>query len=109
MTTPIYGDLIVNATILDTDLDAIKAEGFPKYPADVARFNHTQVPYKNIFRPYADILKAFETDGVLTDESPDWVKEIIANAENDGDQLLVRESHNSRFFYIDVTITTAGP
>lgn len=108
MTTPINSELNVAVSILDTDVAAIKAEGFPKYPASVARFNHTQVPYKNVYQPYS-ALEAYDTQTIDTD-IPDWLKELIAHSDDlsPGVQpLLVRESHNSRFFYLDIEVTTA--
>lgn len=44
---------------------------------------------------------------IITPQSPDWVLEMIASADPlviDGQPLLVRESHNSRFFFVTLNV-----
>lgn len=106
MATPINSELSIGITISKTDCDSIIADGFPIYPFSVNRFNHTQVPYRNIYQSYATISPY---DGQTIDTSiPTWLKETISVVDTDNTDpqpVLVRETHNSRFFYINVTVT----
>lgn len=108
MTTPINSELSISVSVPDAIVDGYVSEGFPVYPMSVGRFNHTQVPYKNIYQSYGTI-SAY--NGQTLDAGiPSWLKEVISavdTSNTDPQPLLVRETHNSRFFYINVTVTTA--
>ncbi|WVX87430.1 hypothetical protein EniLVp02_0091 [Vibrio phage EniLVp02] len=108
MTTPINSDLNISVSIPEADLAAIKAEGFPRYEMSVLRFHHTTTPYVNV--PYAYAAIAAMSGAPLDQTIPDWQKEIVAQAADTGStQVLVRESHNSRFFYVEVVATAPIP
>ncbi|AUR86040.1 immunoglobulin subtype [Vibrio phage 1.081.O._10N.286.52.C2] len=109
MSTPIDDNLGMAIVIDDAELAAIKVE-YPKYPLSKTRFNYGQVvAYKNIQQPYREISDKMIAVGITEAGSPEWVKEVIGGAlEGEVSSLLVRESHNSRFFRIDV-VPTAAP
>lgn len=109
MTTPINSELSIDVSVPDTVVDGFVSEGLPVYPMTVGRFNHTQVPYKNIYQSYGTI-SAYDA-ATLDDTIPTWLKEVLATVDSgntDPQPVLVRETHNSRFFYINVTVTTGA-
>ena len=103
MSTPISYDLNIDVSIDNLTLALIKAEGYPKHELSYERFHYGEVaPYANIFASYEDIVAGMSS---VTINSPSWVKEAVSSSGFNGDNLLVRESHDSRFFGLMISVT----
>lgn len=108
MAAPINTELNFTVSISITDLKAIIAEGFPVYDlSSDTSLTHTGTPYTQVAHSY-DELSAY-ADATLDTTIPAWMKEIVSNAADaEGDSIImVRETFNSRFFYVTVTVTPA--
>lgn len=113
MSTPI-GDHFTISTTLPTNtitaaqLAIIKGAGFPVFPTNADDFNHTTVPYKNVQQSLERIREEFAITAIVDHLGmPDWFREIVADVPDgvgNGKVLLLRESHNSRLFYVTIDV-----
>ncbi|AUR85861.1 SGNH hydrolase-type esterase domain protein [Vibrio phage 1.081.O._10N.286.52.C2] len=104
MTIPINQEMdIIDFTMPSDVLNSFIIQGFPRYSMRTTSFTRIAEKYANIQESYHTIS---QLPREITLDAPDWVKEVMSSAQFGDNSLLIRESHNSRFFRIKVVVNS---
>lgn len=104
MTTPIT-NTVVTLNVAEADLAAMHAAELPTYPISTDRFHHTLNPYNFVQMSLSEFFRLYDGATIDTDSAL-WLQEIVSQAPDEigTTTILSRETHNSRFFKIDIVV-----
>lgn len=98
-TLPINTELNISIIVDPATKDELVAQGYPRDPLDLTEFRLDGEPFMQMAMPYHEIVE-YNGQTITSDMDADPAIFDVAAA---GGVVLVRETHDSRFFYVTNT------